>query len=114
MNPFSLLVQSLFYAFSDCFRTRIHNEYLYKKIEPENMTPVGDPTAYNSSNDLCAMEAGVSRGDYHPEGVLHEISALRIRIPRVVSCEECLEIRVMRPHETKTPVWRCAPCCDSC
>jgi hypothetical protein len=104
MNPFSLLAQSLLYAFSDCFRNRIHNEYMYKKIEPDNMTPVGDPTAYSSSTDLSAMEAGT----------LHEISALRIRIPRIVSCEECLEIRVMRPHETKTPVWKCDPCCDSC
>lgn len=68
------------------------------------MTPVGDPTAYSSSTDLSAMEAGT----------LHEVSALRIRIPRIVSCEECLEIRVMRPHETKTPVWKCDPCCDSC
>jgi hypothetical protein len=65
------------------------------------MTPVGDPTAYNSSNDLCAMEAGT-------------LTPLRIRIPRIVSCEECLEIRVLRPHETKTPVWKCEPCCDSC
>ncbi len=49
--------------------------------------------------------------DADPGPVVHTpVSELRIRIPRVVSCTDCAEHRVLQHYEPESVPWSCDDC----
>ncbi len=49
--------------------------------------------------------------DNDPEPVVHTpVSELRIRIPRIVSCTDCAENRILQHYEPESVRWSCDDC----
>lgn len=62
---------------------------------------------YYKKND----DRRVGHYDSDPEPVVHTpVSELRIRIPRVVSCTDCAENRILQHYEPESIRWSCDDC----